>query len=388
VREHLAPEGEVAQSILRDLGRREEEDGAKGDEGRVAQHRRRSAWVKAGCPYPPCLDPTDLARFDREMPRKDLVWDVQFVAKRLLESLPEGASERLVQQVVLDVAEDAPGEGVVHVELMAGFSPFAEGGDCRDAKGKWAALFRARRLALAVQPGLSLAFVVAMPSACRTQAHAEQLLEALRATEGYEAAAVAGVGYFCGEGRISSYEGALAAFREAGQRLVCIHAGEGEPSGGSGPEWVRRAVAVGAERVGHGIEAAADAALMEELRARRVCLEVCPLSNRALECCPCATSALPRAEGLGPGLAQHPLPRLLEAGVECCLSADDPLYWAGPTDNAHGLVREFRACREILGLDDAQLALLADASLVHASAPEEALQRGRAGILAWLGESA
>jgi len=59
----------------------------------------------------------------------------------------------------------------------------------------------------------------------------------------------------------------------------------------------------------------------------------------------------------------------------------------GLADGAHGLNREFRACREMMALDDAALARMADASFVHSSAPPEVIQRGRAKIQAWLAES-
>lgn len=53
-----------------------------------------------------------------------------------------------------------------------------------------------------------------------------------------------------------------------------IHAGEcGSPGS------VRNAIGLGASRIGHGIAAAKDADLMEELRAKHIPLELCPISN-------------------------------------------------------------------------------------------------------------
>lgn len=53
-----------------------------------------------------------------------------------------------------------------------------------------------------------------------------------------------------------------------------IHAGEcGSPGS------VRDALALGASRIGHGIAAAKDETLMEELRAKQIPLELCPISN-------------------------------------------------------------------------------------------------------------
>jgi adenosine deaminase/aminodeoxyfutalosine deaminase len=93
-----------------------------------------------------------------------------------------------------------------------------------------------------------------------------------------------------------------------------IHAGEI-----GGPEKIREAIELlGVERVGHGIAAIHDVALMDVLADRRIALEICPTSNLR-------TGAL--ASQLGDdaaGLAQHPMARLIRHGVPVVLSTDDP----------------------------------------------------------------
>jgi aminodeoxyfutalosine deaminase len=86
-----------------------------------------------------------------------------------------------------------------------------------------------------------------------------------------------------------------------------------------GPDSVRDAVNfLGAERIGHGIAAAADPELMALLAERAITLEVCPTSNLR-------TGALERYVGhANATLADHPLPQLLRAGVPICISTDDP----------------------------------------------------------------
>jgi len=93
-----------------------------------------------------------------------------------------------------------------------------------------------------------------------------------------------------------------------------VHAGEI-----GGPGSVRDAVNIlGAERIGHGIAAAADPQLMALLAERAIALEICPTSNLR-------TGALVRHLGRADAtLADHPLPRLLRAGVPISLSTDDP----------------------------------------------------------------
>jgi adenosine deaminase len=85
-----------------------------------------------------------------------------------------------------------------------------------------------------------------------------------------------------------------------------VHAGES-----SGPEGVWDAVdLLHAERIDHGVRSIEDPALIERLVADGISLGVCPRSNVTL--------------GIYPSWADHPLPRLLEAGVAVTLNTDDP----------------------------------------------------------------
>jgi aminodeoxyfutalosine deaminase len=102
------------------------------------------------------------------------------------------------------------------------------------------------------------------------------------------------------------------------------HAGEGE-----GPASVWGALhALGAERIGHGVRAIEDAALVSYLAEHQVPLEVCPLSNICL--------------GIYPRLAEHPLPRLYASGVPISVNADDPpLFNATLNQNVSTLYNAF-----------------------------------------------
>jgi aminodeoxyfutalosine deaminase len=84
------------------------------------------------------------------------------------------------------------------------------------------------------------------------------------------------------------------------------HAGEV-----AGAASVRGALeALGADRLRHGIRAEEDAGLVRELADRAIVLDVCPLSNLRT--------------GAVASLEDHPLPRLVAAGVRCSISTDDP----------------------------------------------------------------
>jgi adenosine deaminase len=110
-----------------------------------------------------------------------------------------------------------------------------------------------------------------------------------------------------------------------------IHAGEI-----GGPEKIREAVELlGVERIGHGIAAINDPALMDLLADRRIPLEVCPASN-------IRTGALVRQLGrTEASIVDHPLPALFRHGIPVVLSTDDPAMFhttlAEEYENAHQL---------------------------------------------------
>jgi adenosine deaminase len=140
--------------------------------------------------------------------------------------------------------------------------------------------------------------------------------------------------------------------REAGLHTIA-HAGEA-----AGAESVRQAVlGLGAERIGHGIRAIEDPAVLDLLAERRIPLEVCPTSNLH-------TSTVP-------DYRSHPLPALLRRGVRCTLNTDDPSI--SGLDLAH----EYRVASEELGLSAAEIRRLQETAVEAAFlTPEE-----RAGLL-------
>lgn len=123
-------------------------------------------------------------------------------------------------------------------------------------------------------------------------------------------------------------------FREAGLVTKC-HAGEFD-----GPARVREAVEfLGVTRIQHGVRAAEDPAVMKLCAARGVTFDVCPISNVGLR--------------VVPSLAEHPLRRLMDAGIRCTLSTDDPLCFA------NSLNEEYLAVSHGLGFSRRELAKLA-----------------------------
>jgi adenosine deaminase len=87
---------------------------------------------------------------------------------------------------------------------------------------------------------------------------------------------------------------------------ITVHAGEAGPASN-----IREAVEhLGAERIGHGVHAGDDPAVLQMLSERRVALEMCPTSNLH-------TAAVP-------ALGDHPLSRYQKAGVPVTINTDDP----------------------------------------------------------------
>ena len=121
--------------------------------------------------------------------------------------------------------------------------------------------------------------------------------------------------------------------RRQGLHLTA-HAGET-----AGPESVWKALEIGAERIGHGIRAVDDPALLKHLRDHRIPLEVCISSNVAT--------------GVVGLLEDHPIRKLYDAGVTITINTDDPAIF-GTT-----LAREFDIARERFGFSEAELAGIA-----------------------------
>jgi adenosine deaminase len=129
----------------------------------------------------------------------------------------------------------------------------------------------------------------------------------------------------------AEFASAFKLARDAGLH-VTVHAGEA-----AGPFSVWDAVKhLGAERIGHGIRAVEDPALLEHLAAHGITLEVSLTSN-------VHTSSTP-------GYADHPVRRLLAAGVPVALCTDDPRT-SGIT-----LSGEYRLAAPQAGLSEADLA--------------------------------
>ncbi|WP_306045677.1 adenosine deaminase [Nioella sp. MMSF_3534] len=109
-------------------------------------------------------------------------------------------------------------------------------------------------------------------------------------------------------GKPKDYLWAFDCAREAGLRLTA-HAGEW-----GGAESVRDAIRdLNVERIGHGVQAITDLALVDEIAEAGITLECCPGSNVFL--------------GVFPTWREHPIETLRERGVKVTVSTDDPPFF-------------------------------------------------------------
>ena len=118
-----------------------------------------------------------------------------------------------------------------------------------------------------------------------------------------------------------------ARLRAAGKVTKC-HAGEFD-----GAARVREAIEVlGVTRVQHGVRAIEDPAVVQLAAERGVTFDICPISNVRLK--------------VVPELSAHPIRRLMQAGVRCTVSTDDPLCFANAMNDEYAsLAKELNFTR-------------------------------------------
>jgi adenosine deaminase len=137
-----------------------------------------------------------------------------------------------------------------------------------------------------------------------------------------------------------TYRELLLPAQKAGLKAT-IHAGEGTSA-----DHIWQAIDdLGAQRIGHGTSLFEDLQLVEELKKRSICLEMCPTSNWI-------TRAIP-------SLAEHPISRALRHGVPVSINTDDPAIFDVT------LPGEIKIAKNIIGLSDQEVALCQAHALRH-----------------------
>ena len=142
-------------------------------------------------------------------------------------------------------------------------------------------------------------------------------------------------------------------FRTAGDRGlgITVHAGEGHEAAHVGAA----VDTLGADRIGHGTSAASDRRILDRIAEADVTIEACLTSN-------VQTGAVERVE-------EHPLPRLLEAGVRVALATDNRFF------SATTLSREYDLAAGRLSIERDGLERMITESAAAAFLPEEDRRR-------------
>jgi aminodeoxyfutalosine deaminase len=108
-----------------------------------------------------------------------------------------------------------------------------------------------------------------------------------------------------------------AEAKAAGLRLT-NHAGETTPAAA-----IWEALAIGSERIGHALSAGEDESLVQELKERKLPLELNPSSNVRTGNCA--------------SFAAHPLRKYFDAGLLVTLNSDDPAFFGSDLENEYWL---------------------------------------------------
>jgi aminodeoxyfutalosine deaminase len=132
---------------------------------------------------------------------------------------------------------------------------------------------------------------------------------------------------------------------EHGLRLTA-HAGETGPA-----ESIWGALNLHAERIGHGLSAAQDPDLIEELAYRQIPVEICLTSNLRTGCCN--------------AIAEHPVKSYFDQGVMITLNTDDPALFRTT------LSREYQLAQDQFGFTDEHLREIARNSFEASFLPAE-----------------
>jgi adenosine deaminase len=231
------------------------------------------------------------------------------------------ALERVAYEFVVDKAA----ENVRYVEVR--YSPLLHRPALTLAQAIEAPLAGIRRAS--AETGTKVGLIVC---GMRTKSPRESL-ELARAAAEYQSAGVTAFDLAGAERGFPAADHRAAFEYAAAHGLACTcHAGEGD-----GPQSIHQALhECGAQRIGHGTRLGEDPALLEEVIARKIPLEMCLTSNVHTH--------------VVSSVAEHPFKRYLQQGVVVTLNTDGPL-----TDGIT-LTDEYFQAHALLGLSPDDLA--------------------------------
>jgi adenosine deaminase len=253
-----------------------------------------------------------------------------------------------ISRVTMENIEDAWRDGVRLLELRFAPAFIARGKDL-PADAVIAGVLDGMQKGMAAWP-VEVGLIGILPRRYPRESHEQATSDLVR----WKRSGVPGSSRICGfdlaDEEAGFDPGTLAPFvqraREAGLGIT-VHSGENTEAA-----CIAQALDVyRPARIGHGIRAIHDPALVRRLAREDILLEISPTSNWI-------TSAVP-------SLREHPLAALHRAGVPVCVNSDDP--------NLFGidLVNEYEACVREMGLREEDLREMNRAALRHSFLPAE-----------------
>ncbi len=175
---------------------------------------------------------------------------------------------------------------------------------------------------------------------------AQRVVEtAITLREKYPSVIGIGIGGDEAKGPAEQFRRTYAYAKQHGLHLLA-HAGESV-----GPESIWAAINIGAERIGHGLNAGQDPDLVDTLAERQIPIEVCITSNIRTGCCR--------------KLEEHPVKKMFDAGMMVTLNSDDPPMFGTL------LAREYQIAQDVFGFTNDHLRELARNSFEASFLPPE-----------------
>lgn len=253
-------------------------------------------------------------------------------------------TERDFEELALAYLKRAQAQNVKHAEIF--FDPQAH--LARGVRfdvvidGLWSALQRSQR-DFGITSGLIMCFLRDLPQ--------RSAMETLDLALAYQERII-GVGLDSAEvGNPPSKFTEVFEQARAHGFIAVAHAGEEGP-----PAYVWDALdALKVARIDHGVRSMEDPKLVDRLRRTRTPLTVCPFSNVRLR--------------VVPELAEHPLKRMLAAGLVATVNSDDPAYFGGY------IGENYSGCAQALDLTGDELVTLACNSFEAAFIDDATRQR-------------
>jgi aminodeoxyfutalosine deaminase len=193
--------------------------------------------------------------------------------------------------------------------------------------------------------GVSVLWIVDAVRHFGTDAVKRVVDESIRLRKKHASIAGIGIGGDEARGPAEQFRAIYSKAKEGGLHLLA-HAGESV-----GPESIWAALNIGAERIGHGLNAIADPDLVQELAERQVPIEINITSNVRTGCCR--------------KMQEHPVRRYFDEGLMVTLNSDDPAMFGSWLSN------EYQIAQDNFGFTDEHIRELARNSFEASFLPAE-----------------